>query len=96
MRAAEHQRIDAVVEQRLQVLHQHFVGDVTIEPAFFDQRDEEGTRPRGQLHIRIQGAQSLFVRAALDRGAGADHSNVLVARGGDRGGGPGSNHPRDR
>ena len=76
MRAAEHERINPFFDQRREILPNDPIGDLTFQPAFFDQRNKERTGPRRDLHRLIERLDRALVGAALDRGARPDHSDM--------------------
>ena len=62
MRAAEHERVDAFLHQRADILHDDFIRDRALQPAFFDQRHEQRAGARRHADIRIRVAQGAFIR----------------------------------
>ena len=79
MGAAEHERVDAGVDERLEV----FVGDVdelaAAGHALLDEVDEARARARRQLDVRGRG-ERVVVGHRLGGRAGADHPDPAVAR----------------
>src|SRR4030095_3368254 len=85
MRTAEHHRIHAFFDQGREILPNHTIGNLTPEPAFFDQRNEERTGARRDSHSWVERAKRALIGAAPDRGARSDHSDMAVAGCGDGG-----------
>ena len=96
MRAAEHERVDPFLHEWADVLHDDFVGDGALQPAFFNERDQERAGARAHLHFWIERAKRALVSAAVDRSAGADDAHVAVASRGDGGLRARLNHSGDR
>ena len=85
MRAAEHERIDPFPHECFQITRKDLIGDCILQPAFFDQRDEQRASANGDVNLRVQRSQSPLIRAAADRRAGPDHADVTIASSGNGG-----------
>ncbi len=79
MRAAEHERIDPVSHQRLQIACKNLVGDFIFQPAFFNQRHKQWAGASGNVNLRIERSQRPFVRATPNRRARSNYADVPVA-----------------
>ena len=60
MRAAEDERINSRLDQRLQILFDDTIRDRAFQPAFFDQRDEEG---QARTESRSPGSRAWMARS---------------------------------
>src|ERR1700757_1670063 len=69
------------------------IGDVVVDPAFFDKRDEQWTGFLVGAEV-VRGACSP-VGVALHGGVGADDEDVASFGGGARGGGAGLDYSKD-
>ena len=96
MRAAQHERINPLLDQGFEVTRNDSIRDRIIQPSFFDQRDKERTGLAGHFEGGIERLQGSFVSAALHGRASADDSDMTVASGGDGGLGTGTNYTDDR
>ena len=58
MSAAQHKGVDALVDQRTDILHHDLVRDRALKPALFDQWHEKGTSARSHPNVRVERAQA--------------------------------------
>src|SRR5207244_9307722 len=76
MGAAEHKGIDACLNERVDISSDSTIGQFILQPAFFDQWNEQWTRAAGNADTGIDFVQRLLVSCAFDRRARANYSDV--------------------
>src|SRR5438874_13830744 len=85
MGAAEHEGINPISDQWIQVLPNDAIGDLTLQPAFLDQWNKKRTGASGNPDGGIELQDGALVGPALDRRAGPDHADVAIASRHNRG-----------
>ena len=96
MRTAEHQGVDIVGQQGLEVFARGEAGNFVIEPALFHQRHQQRAGLRLHTHIGVAAVDGAGISIAVYRGAGGHHADMVGARGGKRRFGAGGDHVEHR
>ena len=96
MRAAEHQGVDILLLQFLQIARRHFVCHAVVKESLLDEWHKHGAGFLEHADARRNALNNLRINFGVDCAARADHADAPVFCGAHRAQGARVNHPDHR